>query len=163
MSKEFKNYVGLILLLLLVILVWRGLWYGFEHWWGPENRKDIGAFGDSFGTINSLFSALAFAGIIYTIILQRNELSLQRQELIETRKELKRSADAQDRSEKQLERQSNNLKTTARLNALNSLLNYYIEIEKISEFVSEIIEAKKKQKDCVEEIQNILNRKNEPI
>ena len=46
-----------------------------------------GTFGDMFGTVNSLFSGLAFTGIIFTILLQKKELSLQRQELIETRKE----------------------------------------------------------------------------
>ena len=45
-------------------------------------------FGDSAGATNGLFSALAFAGVIYAIFLQKDELSLQRQELKNTRKEL---------------------------------------------------------------------------
>lgn len=49
---------------------------------------DRGTFGDMFGTINSLFSGLAFAAIIYTIALQRNELTLQRKELELTRGEM---------------------------------------------------------------------------
>ena len=44
-----------------------------------------GTFGDMFGFANSLFSGLAFVGIIITILLQRNELMLQRKELSETR------------------------------------------------------------------------------
>lgn len=60
------------------------------------NDKDIrGTFGDQFGAVNALFSGLAFAGLIYTIILQRrdlelqrNDLQLQREELVLTRKEL---------------------------------------------------------------------------
>ncbi|WP_054513080.1 hypothetical protein [Chryseobacterium sp. ERMR1:04] len=59
-----------------------------------------GTFGDSFGALNSLFSGLAFGGIIYTILLQRKELKLQRDELILTRDELKRSANAQEESNK---------------------------------------------------------------
>lgn len=47
-----------------------------------------GVFGDSFGILTSLFSALAFAGMIVTILLQKEELTLQRQELADTRKEL---------------------------------------------------------------------------
>ena len=43
--------------------------------------------GDTAGLVNGLFSALAFAGVIYAIFLQRNELELQRDELAETRKE----------------------------------------------------------------------------
>lgn len=45
-------------------------------------------FGDSAGATNGLFSALAFAGVIYAIFLQKDELSLQRQELKNTRKEI---------------------------------------------------------------------------
>lgn len=47
-----------------------------------------GVFGDSFGLLTSLFSGLAFAGLIITIIMQKEELSLQRQELGLTRNEL---------------------------------------------------------------------------
>lgn len=43
-----------------------------------------------FGSISSLFSGLAFAGLITTLVLQKVELSLQRSELSETRKEFER-------------------------------------------------------------------------
>ena len=89
----------------------------------PE-ASDRGAFGDFFGAINSLFSGLAFAGIIYTILLQRSELALQREELKETRKELRRSADAQERSEKAFLNQSETMTLTARINALSTIVEY---------------------------------------
>lgn len=47
-----------------------------------------GTFGDSFGLLTSLFSGLAFAGLIITINMQKDELSLQREELSLTRSEL---------------------------------------------------------------------------
>ncbi|KIO37863.1 hypothetical protein DB48_03110 [Shewanella sp. cp20] len=47
-----------------------------------------GVFGDSFGIVTSMFSGLAFAGMIITILLQREELGLQREELRETRLEI---------------------------------------------------------------------------
>ena len=50
--------------------------------------KDRGTFGDMFGSINTLFSGLAFGGIIYTIYQQRAEFKLQREELILQRKEV---------------------------------------------------------------------------
>lgn len=53
---------------------------------GDQTR---GTFGDMFGAVNALFSGLAFAGIIITILLQRSELKLQRDELRETREEYK--------------------------------------------------------------------------
>jgi hypothetical protein len=53
-----------------------------------------GTFGDTFGALNALFSGLALAGVIVTILIQRTELqnqrtelSLQRNEMKETRKE----------------------------------------------------------------------------
>jgi hypothetical protein len=53
------------------------------------NVDKAGVFGDSFGVLTSLFSGLAFAGIIFTILLQRDELQLQRRELELTRGEIK--------------------------------------------------------------------------
>lgn len=67
---------------LLVILVW-GV-SGFLLY--PLSQR--GTFGDMFGAVNALFSGLAFAGLIYTVWLQRKELQLQRTELSLTRIEL---------------------------------------------------------------------------
>lgn len=56
--------------------------------------KDLakcGTFGDQFGAANALFSGLAFAGLIYTIMLQRSDLRNQRKELFLQRQEMKRN------------------------------------------------------------------------
>lgn len=37
-----------------------------------------GVFGDSFGALNALFSGMAFAGVIVTVLLQRDEMHLSR-------------------------------------------------------------------------------------
>lgn len=50
--------------------------------------SDPGEYGDMFGSLNALFAALAFVGLIYAIFLQRKELSLQREELRLAREEL---------------------------------------------------------------------------
>lgn len=52
----------------------------------PEFRS---AFGDMFGFSNAIFSGLAFAGIIITILLQKEELEAQREEISLTREEFK--------------------------------------------------------------------------
>ncbi len=49
--------------------------------WVLYPRQDRGTIRDMFGAVNALFSGLAFAGIIYTVWLQRMELQLQRKEL----------------------------------------------------------------------------------
>lgn len=72
-----------ILISSIVILVW-GISGAIIYFTQPD-WVTRGQIGDMFGTINSLFSGLAFAGLIYTIMLQRKELSLQRKELRETR------------------------------------------------------------------------------
>ena len=48
---------------------------------GTSDQATKGQFGDQFGFINSLFTALALGGVIYTVLQQSKELELQRQEL----------------------------------------------------------------------------------
>ncbi len=72
-----------IISVLLVIILWVLTIIIFKNW-EPNKR---GTFGDMFGATNALFSGLAFAGLIFTILLQRKELELQRKELRDTRAE----------------------------------------------------------------------------
>jgi uncharacterized membrane protein (DUF485 family) len=163
-NKKFNEITedklnGLYKLLTVVFLIWiisiitLPLFY--------EDISERALFGDSFGLINSLFSGFAFAGIIYTILLQRKELSLQRKELQETRLELKRSATAQEASEKQLKRQSENLKITAKLNALSTLVSYYSDLETKNKGLSstKYLNAQQEQKTYINRIKDILKTK----
>ena len=84
-----------------------------------------GQFGDAFGSINATFSGLAFAGLIYAILLQREDLALQRSELELTRQELTRAATAQEQSEIALRRQAQATLASARLSATTFLLGEY--------------------------------------
>lgn len=63
------------------------------YWWRLNSSRldpaERGQFGDMFGGLNALFTALAFAALIYTVLLQRDELSLQRRELAGQRKQLR--------------------------------------------------------------------------
>jgi uncharacterized membrane protein len=122
-----------------------------------------GTFGDMFGSVNALFSGLALAGIILTILLQRQELSLQRQELKYTREELKRSATAQEKSEIALNKQAENLKISAKLTALNTLVNYYGDQEKklLTANLDSFHDFRRKKESCVLRIEEILERKDE--
>ncbi|WP_438423277.1 hypothetical protein [Aquimarina macrocephali] len=129
-NKEAKktNYFVIISSLLAVISILAVLLLNLTFITKkPEIR---GTFGDMFGFSNAIFSGLAFAGIIITIILQKNELTLQREELKETRDELSRSAQAHEKMEIQQRKQSENLRITAEINALNALLNFSLEIYK---------------------------------
>jgi|GEM_PF-3841340 len=54
-----------------------------------NHLPNLGLVGDSYGALNTLFSGLAFAGLIGTIFMQSRELQLQREELKLSRVEQK--------------------------------------------------------------------------
>lgn len=49
-----------------------------------------GVFGDSWGGVNALISAFAFAGVIVTLFLQNRDLNLQRKEMARQREEFEK-------------------------------------------------------------------------
>lgn len=55
-----------------------------------ESESRSGSIGDVFGVANALFSALAFAALLYAVFLQRDELKLQRKELRTTRQVMRK-------------------------------------------------------------------------
>lgn len=114
------SFKSLILISTVVIIIQFVVGYiiylKLDTW---NSRTD---FGEMFGAVNTLFSGLAFAGVIYAIFLQRRELELQRNELEMTRAELRRSAEAQEKSESALASQAHALMLTAKLGALNSFV-----------------------------------------
>lgn len=89
-----------LIVIFAIITIW-GV-SGFTLY-GMDER---GTFGDMFGAVNSLFSGLAFAAIIYTIALQRDELSLQRKELELTRGELAGQKEALENQSEHMRLQS---------------------------------------------------------
>lgn len=110
-----KNNIKRISITSIIFVV--GSWLATYFWvynFGGFTIKNAAELGDAFGGLNTLFSGLAFIGVIYAILLQQEELGLQRQELEETRKELKKAAEAQ-------KEQVDNQIIGARLQALNSL------------------------------------------
>ncbi len=80
------------LLFFISLLVMGILWRYMPFTWLPCFFSDpdikTAQFGDRFEAINALFAGLAFAGVIFAIILQWRELGLQRQELKDTRTEI---------------------------------------------------------------------------
>lgn len=74
----------------------------------------LNELGDSFGVLNTLFSGLTFAGLIYTIILQRIELHNQQIEIENVKADQKKQLFAA-------------LKT-AKLNALCSIFQHHTDL-----------------------------------
>ncbi|HZF62346.1 MAG TPA: hypothetical protein VEZ52_12090 [Desulfovibrio sp.] len=69
---------------LLVIIIWAAS--ALLLYWSVEDFSKSGTFGDSFGVLNTLFSGLAFAGIIVSIKMQNDEMREQRKELQKQKK-----------------------------------------------------------------------------
>jgi hypothetical protein len=86
-ENDKESDLGIYIIGAISVLVIIGLWSYTYCELKDMPSADRGTLGDMFGTVNALFSGLAFAGIIFTILLQRKELGYQRKELRETRAE----------------------------------------------------------------------------
>lgn len=83
-AKRRQTLVVAGLVVVAVILMW---------FWLPAfvpgvSTPERGTWGDMYGSLNALFSGLAFAGLVIAIVLQTQELGLQRRELAATREEM---------------------------------------------------------------------------
>lgn len=72
----------------VILLLWALNWFFASKYLTDGNAQ--GQFGDQFGAVNALFSGLAFAGIIYSLFLQRHDLNLQREEMQKSRQEFEK-------------------------------------------------------------------------
>ena len=70
----------------VVLILWIITPFVVAYFVNPFDQRGIA--GDLYGALNALFTGLAFAGLITTLIMQKRELALQRAELKETRKEM---------------------------------------------------------------------------
>lgn len=109
----------IILGTILIGALWVGSWFLIDL--NIENSTNRGEFGDKFGAINSLFSGMAFLGLIITLLFQKEELELQRQELAETRKEL-------EGQKKEFEEQNKIMRRQSFENTLFSMISLQQEI-----------------------------------
>ncbi|MEN9677081.1 MAG: hypothetical protein RIS76_2977 [Verrucomicrobiota bacterium] len=107
--------VGIVLVVVLVLVV---ITVAVPAIFGKPDGP--GAFGDMFGLANALFSGLAFAGVIFAILLQRQELALQREELQETREEMRRARLEAERTARANE-------SATRLTVLTQLITHHRE------------------------------------
>lgn len=78
------------------------------NWLGLTSKIDtesMGQFGDLFGGITALFTAWAFAGVVWAGLLQRRDLGLQAKELADTREVLKKQQEVMDAQQRAVARQ----------------------------------------------------------
>ncbi|RXG32048.1 hypothetical protein [Leeuwenhoekiella marinoflava] len=81
MSRKFWILIGVSIIVIVLILTF--------NWWYLNDipLESRGVYGDMYGFSNTLFSGLAFVGVIAAILIQSEELKLQRNELKATRAE----------------------------------------------------------------------------
>lgn len=74
-----NRYISIAILITLLITV-VCIWFWLPGYLNKDvtDIRDKGVIGDSYGSVNALFTGLAFAGLIFTILLQQREMSLQR-------------------------------------------------------------------------------------
>jgi hypothetical protein len=98
-QSKVKTYFLAFLVIATIFLTVFGLWYWSWQWIDQNvfsslttesNESARGTFGDKFGAINSLFSGFAFAGIIVTLLLQRQDLARQQTQIEQTNEEMKK-------------------------------------------------------------------------
>jgi len=75
MINKKSEFTIFIIAVSVVILLW------FLNAYLLYCRTDKSEIGEMFGAVNALFTGLAFAGVIYTIYIQREDLKLTREEL----------------------------------------------------------------------------------
>lgn len=83
MTKEWKLFICAGCVIFVVWLASFVLIYLFIDDWDVR-----GQFGDLFGSVNALFSGLAFAGLVITIIQQRHDLQLQGEAINQSKKDI---------------------------------------------------------------------------
>lgn len=154
-ENEPKTNVFIKLILTVVVLWLMSGWLiiVFLDDWG-----DRGTFGDLFGAVNALFSGLAFAALLYTIVLQRNEIRQNREEIVLNRKELSKSAKLQQKAQQVLIQQVEQTHLSAKMNAMRTLVDYYnnqIANPKSTEGIIE--KAKQKRREIILQIDQLID------
>ncbi len=143
-------------LILLVVLIW-ALSAVFTMMFLDE-WSDRGTFGDLFGAVNALFSALAFAILIYTIVLQREEIKQNREEIVLNRKELEKSGKLQRKAQEVLIQQVHQTHLSAKMNAMRILVDYYNNQITNPKSSDEIIEkARLKRREIIGQIDELID------
>lgn len=159
MKQILNSFTALIIFtILLWFLSGVGIMFFLDDW------SDRGTFGDLFGAVNALFSGLAFAGLLFSLIENRKQISSQQEELLINRKELLKARKIQEKTEKAIEAQVTQIQNTARLSGLNTLVNYFTNIINDPKRSSvEIDLAIEKRKEAIREIDRLIKWANDDV
>jgi tRNA-dihydrouridine synthase len=131
----------LVVLCAIVGFLWLANWFLLDRYMGDQAAR--GQFGDMFGAANALFAALAFAGLIYTVLLQRDQLALQQQEIVESGKTQEQLVQRQiDAQEKLFERQK-----AFQEEQRQKQMEHERKLEQMRQDFEEIVEGRRKDRE----------------
>ena len=154
--KPFRRLPWMLFITLAVIVSW--ILSAIVIYKIGSNWTVRGTMGDMFGAVNALYSGLAFAALIYTIVLQRNEISLNREEIVNNRKELSKSVKTQKDSLETLRQQVKQTHLSAKINAMNTMISYYnSQINDVNNSAEVIDKAKLKRKNVIRTIDDLID------
>ena len=154
-SHSFSSRSFLIWACIGVLLLW--IFSAFVIYLYGDSWSERGTIGDMFGAVNALFSGLAFAALLFTIIMQREEMMLNREEIILNRRSITASSLAQKESQDILIKQVEQMHLSAKMNAIQTLITYYnSEIEHPLNSEEVIAKAKAKSKELITMIDRLI-------
>lgn len=135
-SRRSRRSLNLLLALVAMVVVTL-LWYFLPTWLTDSNivsNENVTAF----EATNVLFSALAFALILTTMIMQSEELELQREEISETREELKGQKEELQRQVAHLSQQEFDTRFFHLLNSATIAFDRLLVVEQQSEVMQKL-------------------------
>ncbi len=89
LDQPWSAIVMLFITSIVVLTVWWKVPQCLGN--GLSPATDTGTFGDNFGSVNALFTGLAFAGLVFSILLQQRQIRLQRADFLSQLKEMEGS------------------------------------------------------------------------
>lgn len=96
---------------------------------------EVGTFGDSFGALTSLFTGLAFVGLIITLGQQKAQIAMQREDLKLQREEMKASRAELSGQKEQMALQNQSLKQQMFEQTFFNLLNLF------NQYIADLVET----------------------
>ncbi|MCG8456810.1 MAG: hypothetical protein MI919_11065 [Holophagales bacterium] len=139
--------------LLVLLLFAVGLWTAsiFASAMFSNDWQVRGAIGDSFGAVNALFSGCGLAGIVYAILLQREDLAAQRYEI-------RLAQRSQDEAIQISREQTHALRLSAELSATAALLAYYLQEREMARSRDHVVLVDKLQ-DRIRRLSDVMEKK----
>lgn len=134
-SRILKCFLGTILGITVVMIICYGLmklshWYAINEFTVPKNNQDSkeALFGDSFGSVNAIISALAFIGVVVALWMQQRQIQLQREDLALQRQDLRNNTKELERQSNEFEEQNRNIRLQRFENTFFQMLSLHHEI-----------------------------------